>query len=154
MTQEKKQNVLINKDDILNFTMGVGKEYEIKIPEWKDISEGVLVVRPAQLDDHISAQNTKVPTKIMMEYYNDCREKNIEPDTKEIKRISEIGNLHEKTQFELQIFQRCVIKPLFSIAEVVEVSKVFPEVINRVVKTILSLSAHRKETNNGSNETD
>jgi len=153
MSQNK--NSLVNKDDILKFIDDFKTEYEVEVPEWESISQGVIVVRPAHLDDHITAMNAQTATNLMMEYYKDCKVKEKEPDPKEVERISELGKSDPKTLFEIEIFAKCVIRPLFSLGEVASISKTFPCVVNRTVKYILSLTTSQLETGreNVSNQT-
>lgn len=143
---ESKQKQLLSKEKILAFVRNFETEYEVPVSEMKDIVEnGILLVRPASLDDHIQAGQLKNNSIFIARYISDCLAKKVEIDYEKFKMFGSAETMNERTYFEIDIFQRCVTAPKFSFNEVVELSRVFPTVINRVVKFVLSLTYHGAE---------
>lgn len=149
----KENLVLIDKNAILDFVNNFQKEYEVEVPEWEEISNGILLVRPAELDDHLIAKDYKLSSQMVVEYAKKCKEEGTEIEKEELDKIKEMTGISQKTMFEIIIFQRCVTRPLFSLVESLRLSKVYPAVVNRVARYALKLTTHKGEINGSSNET-
>lgn len=115
-----KEKVILNKEKFLNIINEFDSVRDFEITELKNIS--ILKVKSASLDDQIRAQ-----------------ELSISSITKNIFQKNEEKTFHPKTLFEIDIFYRCIIEPKFTMEEVVRISKVCPELINKVCTFALGI---------------
>ncbi len=145
-----ENRVLTDKNRLLKFIHNFQSEHEIEVSEWKHINNGKIRIRGATLDDHHACQSTKTPIAMTAEYMLKCVKEDKEIDKEVLKIFQENNSMNVNACFEVNLFQKCVVKPKFSLDEVVELSKVFPEVVNRIVKLCLKMT--KWETENGSNK--
>lgn len=115
-----KEKVILNKEKFLNIINEFDSVRDFEITELKNIS--ILKVKSASLDDQIRAQ-----------------ELSISSITKNIFQKNEEKTFHPKTLFEIDIFYRCIIEPKFTMEEVIRISKVCPELINKVCTFALGI---------------
>lgn len=115
-----KEKVILNKEKFLNIINEFDSVRDFEITELKNIS--ILKIKSASLDDQIRAQ-----------------ELSISSITKNIFQKNEEKTFHPKTLFEIDIFYRCIIEPKFTMEEVVRISKVCPELINKVCTFALGI---------------
>ena len=74
-----------------------------------------------------------------------------EVDAKKLKeQVFSDEQLHPNTNFEILIFRKCVVEPKFTTQEVISLSEVMPEFVNRIVTIALGITSLPKEKDNGS----
>lgn len=141
---------VVSKDKLLEAVKSFKLEKEIKVPELaKHLNlpedECIFKIKGASFEDHIRAVElqkqpyrfvreilSKIKEGYTLEQLADLEEKFLNPETS------------EQTIFDLTMFQRCVLEPGFSFEEVVELSKVVPELINRVTTEIVNITSVEK----------
>lgn len=117
-----KEKIILNKEKFLGIIDRFDSVRDFEITELKNIP--VLKVRSASLDDQIRAQELSTSSFIKSMF-----EKSGENEK----------TFHPKALFEIDIFHKCVIEPEFTMEEVIKVSKVYPELINKVCTFALGI---------------
>ena len=143
---EAQKEVLINKEALLNYTNSFEIYRDIHLPELSKIlgvpeNECKIKVKGASLDDHITAGDlSRLPFQIL-QYVSKKIE---EEDYESIRKLNEEElnkRFNQKTLFEIHLFKRCVIDPVFTVDEVMKLSEVLPEVVNKVTNEILKMTS-------------
>lgn len=120
-----KEKMLLDKKKFLDIIDNFDSVYEFEMKEFVGfVNIPVLRVKSASLDDHIKAQELSASSfmKSMLE-----------------KNKSDEKAFHPKTLFEIDIFHKCVIEPEFTMEEVIRISKICPELINKVCTFVLGI---------------
>ncbi len=117
-----KEKVILDKKKFLAVIDNFDSIHEFEITELKNIP--VLKVKPASLDDQIRAR--ELSTSSFVKNMFGKGDKNIE-------------SFHPKTVFEIEIFNKCVTDPKFTMEEVIRISKKYPELINKVCAFALGI---------------
>lgn len=115
-----KEKVILDKEKFLCMINNFDPVQDFEIKELKDIP--ILKVKNASLDDQIRAQ--ELAESSFMKTMFDKSNKSA---------------FHPKVSFEMQIFCKCVLKPKFTMEEVIKISDVYPELINRVCTFALGI---------------
>lgn len=154
---KNSRKVLLDKDILNRYVESFDLIREVYVPELKDIlgqEVPIIKVRGASLNDHITAKNLSSRPMILLgtvlnEIING-REVNAGLIRNEV--FSE-DQLHPDARFEIDLFKRCVVEPKFAMEEVISISNVMPEFINRVVKLAIGITAAISEgTEDGNRE--
>ena len=150
------RKVLLDRKSLLKGLSDFQSEDEVYFPELEGLfgsSKGeipFLKIKGASLDDQIAAQTiaSKARIAVVEMIKNFGKKEALKVLNRELSSKASI--LNEKTQLEISIFHRCVVQPMFSLEEVIWLSKKLPEVVNRGAKTALFLSS--MERLNGDSE--
>jgi len=140
------EGVILDKAKIDQYVEKFQLVYKIEIPE--DVREKLgcessfIRVRGASLDDHIKARELSSAPMMLLATIVDKASKGEEIDVDMLKgQIYSGENLHPNTNFEIEIFASCVIEPKFTVAEVIKLSQVMPEFVNKVVNRCLEITS-------------
>lgn len=151
------QKVLINKKKLMRHARTFKGEVEVEFPELReflDVHDGrmpILKIKAATLDDQIRAQTLYEKAAVKaVKIIEGVRTKKL--DLTNVVNATEMSEelwkpMNDKTFLEISIFKRCVIKPRFTMREVVLLSESVPEVVNRVAHAALKLSSMENLTN-------
>ena len=111
-----KEKIVLNKKKFLDIIYNFNSIQTFEITELKGIP--ILKIKPASLNDQIKAQE-------LLSVF--------------IKKEDLKNLFHPKALFEIEIFHKCVIDPIFTIEEIVKISEVYPELINKVCTFALGI---------------
>jgi len=118
------------------------RKIDLPLDVAKRLGGSFIKVRGASLDDHIKARELSSAPMILLATVVDKAVKGEEIDIDMLKgQIYSGENLHPNTNFEIEIFASCVIEPKFTVAEVIKLSQVMPEFVNKVVNRCLEITS-------------
>lgn len=138
--------IVLDKEQLFKKIQSFENIQEIECPELNGFMKGgingnvILKVKSATLDDHIQARELATNNMFLLKEVVDKIRQDKKIDIQKILKIVETKEPHSKTEFELQIFHRCVVEPTFDMEEARQLSEVMPTLINRVAKFALSIS--------------
>ncbi len=143
---ESENKVIVDVEKLEKFVDDFAVEYELEAPELKEIlglngnEIPIMKVRPASLDDHIKSQDIVTQTLYKLKIlHKELDEKGLnEIDTSEYEALDDV--LDDRTIFEVNLFSSCVIEPKFTPEQVIEMSKVMPDFINKVAAFVTELT--------------
>ena len=136
---------ILNKDKLKKFTdsIDIVKDYEVRKEfaialGYKD--KVILKVKGASLDDQLTCQNLAKKTPFILTHVLGLINKGEQFDFEKLLEQIQEDKLNDNTIFELNLFERNVIKPKFTFKEVYEISEKIPEFVNEVVCFSLGLT--------------
>jgi len=147
---EEQKEVIVDKEKLLKAVESFELEKTIHVPELSSLlnlpeEECYLKVKGASFEDHIRAMELqKQPYRMVRNLVDKLKENPSSQDAVNLGKLFLDPEISEQTVFDLTIFQRCVIEPKLTFEEVVELSKVAPEVINRVTSEIIQITSVEK----------
>ena len=103
--------------------------------------ECYIKIKGASLEDHIRAREMSgASMRMLVELSNAIEGKQL-IDPQEIKKKYFNPEVSEKTALILHIFHRCVMKPKFSFEEVIKLSELIPEFVDRIAGEALEITS-------------
>jgi len=146
----QSEKVIVNKEALTKYVNSFQRIYDVEAPELNEllgITEGnaILKVCLASLDIHTKARHLSSVPMLLLATVIDKLEKKEEVDVDIIKEQIYENKFHANTLLELEIFSQCVIEPKFTMKEVVNISEVFPHMINRIVAFTLGLNQQKEQ---------
>lgn len=149
---EKIQEVMLDKDLLMEKVKVFDLRRTIPVPELSEFldvpkEECNLIVRGASLEDHIRAGDIgKGHGQIFGKALEMLKEGGTVIPVEIEKQMASL--LSEKVAFDITIFQRCVEEPEFELQEVIKLSTVIPEVINKIAGVALGITDLEKGNGN------
>jgi hypothetical protein len=148
---EEQKKVVLDKDALDQFINNFPTEYEFEAPELAEllsITEGVpiLKVKPASLDDRIQARKLYSKPLHILHHIAVKVKDGEEVTVDDFRPPHPEGAIDASAYFEIKIFHKCVIEPKFTMEEVINMSTVFPELINRAATFIMELNQWPQES--------
>lgn len=142
------KRVLVTKNMVDKRVKTRLKIFDFPVPEFSNDGDiEYFRVRLASLDDQIKARHlASAPISAMIKMYQRIVDGTNLSKEELVKDII-ISGLHPKTVLTMSIFIRCVIEPVFTPEEVIELSKTYPDLVNRVV--LFALGSNTSEAKDG-----
>ena len=139
--------VVVDKDKLMEYITHFDKIETMEIPEFRQFLGAedcdkvpVIKLRGASLDDHMKAQSLNSVPLLIYRFILKRYQESKYFDVDKVEEALKDDTLLPNTRFEISLFHRNVIEPNFTMENVIEISEVYPDVVNRVVRRILGIT--------------
>ena len=141
----QSEKILVDKTALTKHVDSFIRVHDVEVPELNELlkiekGNAVLKVKIASLNDHIQAKALASAPMLLLATVIDKIDKGEEVDVDVVKEQMYKNEIHPNTLFELEVFSRCVLEPEFTLKEVINMSEVFPGMINRIVVFALGIN--------------
>lgn len=151
---EQKKEVL-DRTKILEYVANFDDVRDFEVPELSEllgVENPILRVRGATLDDQIKARKLASGPMLLLGEVLNTLQKGEQIDVRILRKKIVYDGKHPDAEFEIRLFQQCVVEPHFTTAEVVRLSEVMPHIVNRVCTFALGITGEGAD--NANRETD
>ncbi len=142
----EKQEIILNKEVFAKAVEGFVLEEKIYAPElsgFLNVSKEncYIKIKGASLEDHIRTREMSgAAMRMIVELSNAIEGKQL-IDPEEVKRKYFNPEVSEKTTLILHIFHQCVMEPKFSFEEVLKLSELIPEFVDKIAGEALEITS-------------
>lgn len=149
-----EEKVIVQKDLLMSIVDKCDVERVIHIPELNKLfgipeDECYMRIRGASLEDHLRAlEIQKTPYRALREVMLKAKRNAVMSEVLSLGDSFLNPELSERTAFELCIFERCVIEPKLTYSEILKLSTVAPEIVNKVALAAIEITSAEKKDGN------